>query len=186
MWLLEQTWRDKMPKWMTKHLSDKNLSWLYHCDCFCPSIHSPTHLNWDVPGPHQPHPVLQWKHCWGRVSHLIPGFSSLCLNCWVVNDCTNLWSHAWRSAGQNRKIVPSGPAAPWFGVLCVVQKTGALPCLKSLAVVLCDGLKSDIKQHLGSSYEIIAAAPWWRGAPISLGCRAELWALGICAPAHNP
>lgn len=33
---------------------------------------------------------------------------------------------------------------------------------------------------------MIAAAPWWRAARASLGCRAELGALGICAPVHNP
>lgn len=104
----------------------------------------------------------------------------LYLNRWIVNDCTNLWSHVWRSAGQNTKIVPPGPAAGWFGVLCVVQQTGVLPCLETLRAAHCDGLKSDMKQHLGSSYEIIYELP------ISLGCRAELWALGIGAPVHNP
>lgn len=52
---------------------------------------------------------------------------------------------------QNSKIPPSGPAACWFGVLCVVQQTGALPCLETLAAAHCDGLKSDIKQHLGEA-----------------------------------
>lgn len=159
-WLLEQTWHDKTPKWMTQNLSDKNLPWLYHCDWFCPSVHSPHTWTGMCQGP-----ISQIQISNGNVAEVGSHVSY-----WISHKSLQSCMEVCWPKCQNT------PATCWFGVLCVVQQTGALPCLGTLAVAHSDGLKSDTKQHLGSSYEIIAAALWWRGAGVSSGVLG--WAVG--------
>lgn len=130
---------------VTKHPSGWQNIWVIKTCLDCTTVTAFVHLCL--------HPHTSTGMCLGPISQIQfsngniaeVGSHILCLDfplcVWTVSGCTNLWGHAWRCAGQNSKILPPGPAARWFGFLCVVQQTGALPCLETLAVALCDGLK---------------------------------------------